>query len=92
MIECAGSLAEEPEYPTDALILPIVQLQNMAEVNHRSLSSVDDAPFNYTNRFDVEIKVQSYQVELARWKDSVPLNCQPSESDGREFKAIAHAS
>lgn len=92
MIECAGSLAEEPEYPTDALILPLVQLLNMAEVNHRSLSSVDDTPFDYTNRFDAEIKVKSVQAELSRWKASLPLVCQPSKSDEREFKAIANAS
>lgn len=92
MIECAGSLAEEPEYPTDALILPLVQLQNMAEVNHRGLSSVSDTSFDYTNRFDIEIKVQSFQAELARWRDSLPLVCQqPSKLVWAGIQTIANS-
>lgn len=71
MIECATSLGQELEHPTDALLLPLVQLQNMAEVNHSSLSTVD-----HMNGQDLEMKVQSFQAELKQWKHSLPLVSQ----------------
>jgi hypothetical protein len=81
MIECASSLAQEMEHPTDALLLPLVQLQNVAEMNHRSLSTVDNIVLDYTNGLDLEMKVQSFQAELVRWRNSLPLVCQqPSKS------------
>ncbi|KAJ5941695.1 hypothetical protein N7516_001863 [Penicillium verrucosum] len=71
MIECATSLGQELEHPTDALLLPLVQLQNMGEVNHRSISTVD-----YMNGLDLEMKVQSFQAEFKQWKYSLPLACE----------------
>lgn len=71
MIECAISLGQELEHPTDALLLPLVQLQNMAEVNHRSLSTVD-----HMNGLELEMKVQSFQAEFKQWKHSLPLTSQ----------------
>ncbi|KAJ5201567.1 uncharacterized protein N7498_006230 [Penicillium cinerascens] len=76
MIECARSLGQELEHPTDALILPLVQLQNMAEVNHRSLSTVESTIRDHMNGLDLEMKVQSFQAEFKRWKHSLPLICQ----------------
>ncbi|CAG8900629.1 unnamed protein product [Penicillium egyptiacum] len=73
MLECARSLGEELEHPTDALLLPLVQLQNMAEVNHRSLSNVGNIIHDHMDGLDVEMKVQSFQVEFKQWEHSLPL-------------------
>lgn len=80
MIDCAISLGQDLEHPTDALLLPLVQLQNMAEVNHRSLSTVDNTTHDHMNGLDLESKVQSFQVEFKQWKHSLPLvSQQPSK-------------
>lgn len=73
MIECATSLGQELEHPTDALILPLVQLQNMAEVNHRSLSTAGNTTCDHVNGLDLEMKVQLFQAEFKQWKNSLPL-------------------
>ncbi|KAJ6131766.1 hypothetical protein N7471_006981 [Penicillium samsonianum] len=73
MIECATSLGQELEHPTDALILPLVQLQNMAEVNHCSLSTAGNTICDHLNGLDLEMKVQSFQAEFKQWKNSLPL-------------------
>ncbi|KAJ5837131.1 hypothetical protein N7447_003157 [Penicillium robsamsonii] len=73
MIECARSLGQELEHPTDALLLPLVQLQNMAEVNHRSLSAVDNTLLDHMIGRDLELKVQSFQAEFKNWKHLLPL-------------------
>lgn len=83
MIECATSLGQELEYPTDTLLLPLVQLQNMAEVNHRSLSTVD-----HMNGLDLEMKVQFFQAELAQWKHSFPLVSQQASKFERSKAPI----
>jgi hypothetical protein len=64
MIECASSLGQELEHPTGALLLPLVQLQNMADVNYRNLSTVDNTMRNHMNGLDIEMKVQSFQAEF----------------------------
>jgi hypothetical protein len=73
MLECARSLGQELEYPTDALLLPLVQLQNMAEVNHRSLSTVGSTIRDHMDGLDLEMKVQSFQAEFKQWEHSLPL-------------------
>ena len=37
MQECAQSLADDPEYPTDEAIAPILELQCLADKHHKSL-------------------------------------------------------
>ncbi|KAJ5958029.1 uncharacterized protein N7479_005179 [Penicillium vulpinum] len=76
MIECARSLGQELEHPTDALLLPLVQLQSMAEVNHCSISAIDNTIRDHMNGLDLEMKVQSFQAEFKQWKESLPLVCQ----------------
>ncbi|CAG8071288.1 unnamed protein product, partial [Penicillium nalgiovense] len=73
MLECARSLGQELEYPTDALLLPLVQLQNKAEVNHRSLSTVGNTISDHMDGLDLEMKVQSFQAEFKQWEHSLPL-------------------
>jgi hypothetical protein len=73
MIECATSLGQEMEYPTDSLLLPLVQLQNIAIVNHNSLSTVNSTTQDHVNGLDIEMKVQSFQAEFERWKDPLSL-------------------
>ncbi|KGO38225.1 Transcription factor, fungi [Penicillium expansum] len=79
------------EHPTDALLLPLVQLQNMAEVNHRSLSTVDNTTHDHMNGLDLESKVQSFQVEFKQWKHSLPLvSQQPNGMDLACDVAVMH--
>ncbi|KAJ5500831.1 hypothetical protein N7463_008081 [Penicillium fimorum] len=91
MIECARSLGQELEHPTDVLLLPLVQLQNMAEVNHRSLSTVDNNLRDHLNGLDLELKVQSFQAEFKNWKHSLPVVYQqPNEMDLACEVAVMH--
>ncbi|CAG8425877.1 unnamed protein product [Penicillium salamii] len=76
MVECATSLGEELEYPTDAILLPLIQLQNMAELNHQSITADDSTILDYMGGLDLETKVRSFQDELSKWKQSLPLACQ----------------
>ncbi|KAJ5853350.1 hypothetical protein N7534_005893 [Penicillium rubens] len=73
MLECAGSLGQELEYPTDALLLPLIQLQNIAEVNHHRLSTVGNTIRDHMDGLDLEMKVQSFQAEFKQWEHSLPL-------------------
>ena len=73
MLECARSLGQELEYPTDALLLPLIQLQNMAEVNHHRLSTVGNTIRDHMDGLDLEMKVQSFQAEFKQWEHSLPL-------------------
>lgn len=80
MVECATSLGEELEYPTDAILLPLIQLQKMAELNHQSITADDSTPLDYMGGLDLETKVRSFQNELSKWKQSLPLaSHQPSK-------------
>lgn len=80
MIECARSLCQEPEHPTDALILPLIQLQNIAEVNHRCLLSLEEPISDHMDGLNLELKVRSFQAELQTLKLSLEPGCeQPGE-------------
>lgn len=73
MAECARSLSRDMEYPTDAFILPLIQLQNISHINHDSLSIFDGTKSGDMNDLDLEIKVHSFQAEFQCWKNSFAL-------------------
>ncbi|CAG7963251.1 unnamed protein product [Penicillium olsonii] len=79
MVECARSLGEDLERSTDALLLPLIQLQHLAEVNHYNFTAVDNTTLDHIGGLNLETKVQSFQAELSEWKQSLPLTSEQSD-------------
>ena len=68
MGECAASLVDEMEYPTDAVLLPLVQLQQMAEENHENLSMASGRIHSREETQRIQTHLNAFRIQLDRWK------------------------
>jgi hypothetical protein len=68
MSECGASLADEMEYPTDALLLPLIQLHQIAEEHHLNMCI---ARGNLQSREEVQrvqTHLNAFRIQLGNWK------------------------
>ncbi|KAJ5770987.1 uncharacterized protein N7511_003038 [Penicillium nucicola] len=92
MMECASSLGQELEHPTDALLLPLVRLQNMADLYHCDFSAIENNSHEYLNGLDLEMKVQAFKAEITQWKHSLPPIYQQLNGTNLAYEvAMIHA-
>jgi hypothetical protein len=68
MGKCGASLADEMEYPTDALLLPLIQLQQMAEENHKNLSMARGKIHSKEEVQRIQTHLSAFHIQLDNWK------------------------
>lgn len=71
MAECGASLMQELEYPTDATLLALVQLQHMAEENHGTLCMASNRVHDQMSTQRIKTHMSSFQVQLQCWESSL---------------------
>lgn len=78
MGECGASLADEMEYPTDTLLLPLIQLQQIAEENHKNMCMARGKiqPKEEVQR--VQTHLNAFRIQLDNWKASLSNTLQHS--------------
>lgn len=71
MDQCCQSLTDCQEYPTDTLIMPLVQLSAlMCRVNDfYSYNDIENAEINGESM--LQLSTNNFESELARLKDSI---------------------
>jgi len=78
MVECGASLVDEMEYPADASLLPLVQLQQMAEEHQKNLCV---ARGNIQSREEVQriqMHLNAFRIQLDNWKTALSPTLQQS--------------
>jgi len=71
MGDCGASLADEMEYPTDALLLPLIQLQQMAEENHNNLCMAGGKIQSREEVQRIRTHLNAFRIQVDNWKTSV---------------------
>jgi len=94
MVRCYQSLAKNPEYPTDTLIAPLIQLSELITRvnNHFSYDSIEDAEIK--GELLLVMATNNFHQELERIKEAVPTTHSfNSKSRNRNGRFITrHAS
>jgi hypothetical protein len=68
MGECGASLVDEMEYPTDAFLLPLIQLQQMAEENHKNLCMARGKIQSREEAQCIKTHLNAFRIQLDNWK------------------------
>jgi hypothetical protein len=79
MSDCGASLADEMEYPTDALLLPLIQLQQMAEENHDNLCMAGGKIQSREEVQRIRTHLNAFRIQVDNWKTGISpsLRCSP---------------
>jgi hypothetical protein len=70
MGDCGASLVDEMECPTDALLLPLIQLQQMAEENHNNLCMAG-GKISREEVQRIRTHLNGYRIQVDNWKTGV---------------------
>ena len=91
MAECGASLARETEYPTDSLLLPLVQLQNIADVYHGNLRVARYTVHTAMNISRIQAHLNAFQAQLKDWRQALcTVEHDPVVSDLTQRFAALH--
>jgi hypothetical protein len=71
MGDCGASLVDEMEYPTDGLLLPLTQLQQMAEENHNNLC-LASGKISREEVQRIRMHLNAFRIQVDNWKTGVP--------------------
>ena len=91
MAECGASLSKQAEYPSDNLLLPLVQLQNMADVYHDNLRVARYTVHTAANISRIQAHLNAFQAQLQHWKQPLgTVRHEPVVTDLAEHFAALH--
>ena len=71
VLSCAKSISEDPEYPTDELILPLIQLQQVGDEYHKVLQVERNEMHSQVLLHRIGTHVRSFQKKTQDLKDSL---------------------
>jgi hypothetical protein len=77
MGDCGASLMNEMEYPTDALLLPLVQLREMAEESHNNLRTAC-GKISREEVLRIRTHLNAFRIQVENWKTGVSLSLRNS--------------
>ena len=78
MGECGASLGDELEYPTDALLLPLIQLQQMAEENHKNLCMASGKSQTREEVQRIQTHLNAFRIQMDGWRHELSPMLQRS--------------
>jgi hypothetical protein len=78
MGECGASLVDEMEYPTDALLLPLIQLQQMTEESHKNLCMARGKIQSREELQRIQTHLNAFRIQLDNWKTGLSSMLQHS--------------
>ena len=71
MGECGASLLDQMEYSTDALLLPLIQLEQIAEENHKILCIARGKIHTREEVQRVQTHLNAFRIQLENWRNSL---------------------
>lgn len=71
MAQCGASLAHEMEYPTDEILLPLIQLHHLAEESHVNLQIAGSNTQTQMSVARIQAHLSSFRGQLQNWKSSL---------------------
>ena len=78
MEQCASSLQEEPQYPTDTMLLPLVQLHRLAETADDLYRMEDPDCHSEFGKIRLQTHVKKFNIQIKHWLASVPASLRSS--------------
>ena len=71
ILQCAKSISEEPEYPTDELILPLIQIQQIGDEYHKVLRVARNENHGQGVLDRIGVHVRSFKKRMQDLKDNL---------------------
>lgn len=78
MMECAQSLSKDPEYETDALILPLLQTQLLGDEFHDLLLPTNIDYSSSSSSEQVQTHVRTFRAKIDELLPKEPSDCLPT--------------
>jgi hypothetical protein len=71
ILQCAKSISEEPEYPADELILPLIQIQQIGDEYHKVLRVARNENHSQSVLDRIGVQVRSFKKQMQDLKDNL---------------------
>jgi hypothetical protein len=71
ILQCAKSISEEPEHPTDELILPLIQIQQIGDEYHKVLLVARNENHSQGVLDRIGVQVRSFKKRMQDLKDNL---------------------
>ena len=78
ILQCAKSISENPEYTTDELVLPLIQLQAIGDEYHEALRLTRGEIYSQTHLDRISTHLRSFQKRIADLKSTLTVTAASS--------------